>query len=116
MTKRENFEAIKNVLVQYGTQEQVACIEHEIELLNRKSTTPKKPTATQVENENYKTVIINYLTEVDTPKTIKEMQTEVPEVAGLTNQRITHILTALVAKEVIEKEYVKKVPYYSIKK
>ena len=112
MTKREMFAEIRNAVI--DNAEMVAFIDHEIELLNRKSTSPKKPTKTQVENDAFKAVIVDYLTEVDAPKTIKELQTEVAELGGLTNQRITHMLTDLVKGGTLIKEYVKKTPYYSI--
>jgi hypothetical protein len=112
MTKREMFAEIRNAVI--DNAEMVAFIDHEIELLNRKSTSPKKPTKTQVENDAFKAVIVDYLTEVDAPKTIKELQTEVAELNGLTNQRITHMLTDLVKGGTLIKEYVKKTPYYSI--
>jgi hypothetical protein len=47
-------------------------------------------------------------------KTIKELQAEIAELGGLTNQRITHMLTDLVKAGKLTKEYVKKTPYYSI--
>jgi predicted transcriptional regulator len=106
------FAEIRNVVI--DNAEMVAFIDHEIELLNRKSTSPKKPTKTQVENDAFKAVIVDYLTEVDASKTIKELQTEVAELNGLTNQRITHMLTDLVKAGTLTKEYVKKTPYYSI--
>jgi DNA-binding HxlR family transcriptional regulator len=112
MTKREMFAEIRNAVI--DNAEMVAFIDHEIELLNRKSTSPKKPTKTQMENDAFKAVIVDYLTEVDAPKTIKELQTEVAELDGLTNQRITHMLTDLVKAGMLTKEYVKKTPYYSI--
>ena len=112
MTKREMFTEIRNAVI--DNAEMVAFIDHEIELLNRKSASPKKPTKTQVENDAFKAVIVDYLTEVDAPKTIKELQTEVVELNGLTNQRITHMLTDLVKGGTLIKEYVKKTPYYSI--
>lgn len=112
MTKREMFAEIRNAVI--DNAEMVAFIDHEIELLNRKSASPKKPTKTQVENDAFKAVIVDYLTEVDAPKTIKELQTEVTELNGLTNQRITHMLTDLVKGGTLIKEYVKKTPYYSI--
>jgi hypothetical protein len=112
MTKREMFAEIRNAVI--DNAEMVAFIDHEIELLNRKSTSPKKPTKTQVENDAFKTVIVDYLTKVDAPKTIKELQTEIAELDGLTNQRITHMLTDLVKGGTLTKEYVKKTPYYSI--
>ena len=112
MTKKEMFAEIRNIVA--DNEEMVAFIDHEIELLERKSNSPKKPTKTQIENDGFKTEIVAYLTEVDTPKTIKELQAEIPSISGLTNQRITHMLTDLVKAETLTKEYVKKTPYYSV--
>lgn len=112
MTKREMFTEIRNIVA--DNEEMVAFIDHEIELLERKSNSPKKPTKTQIENDGFKAEIVAYLTEVDAPKTIKELQAEIPSISGLTNQRITHMLTDLVKAETLTKEYVKKTPYYSI--
>lgn len=112
MTKREMFAEIRNAVI--DNAEMVAFIDHEIELLNRKSTSPKKPTKTQMENDAFKVVIVDHLADVDAPKTIKELQAEVAELNGLTNQRITHMLTDLVKAGKLTKEYVKKTPYYSI--
>ena len=112
MTKKEMFTEIRNIVA--DNEEMVAFIDHEIELLERKSNFPKKPTKTQVENDGFKVEIVAYLTEVDTPKTIKELQAEIPSISGLTNQRITHMLTDLVKAETLTKEYVKKTPYYSV--
>jgi len=112
MTKREMFTAIRAIVA--DNAEMVAFIDHEIELLDKKKTSAKKPTKTQIENEGFKADIIAYLTEADSPKTIKELQAEVDSLVGLTNQRITHLLTDLVKSETVTKEYVKKVPYFSI--
>lgn len=112
MTKREMFTEIRNIVA--DNEEMVAFIDHEIELLERKSNSTKKPTKTQVENDGFKAEIVAYLTEVDTPKTIKELQTKIPSISGLTNQRITHMLTDLVKAGTLTKEYVKKTPYYSV--
>lgn len=112
MTKREMFVEIRNLVA--DNEEMVAFIDHEIELLNRKANSSKKPTKTQVENEAFKADIVAYLTAENSPKNIKELQAGVASIAELTNQRITHMLTALVKAEVLHKEYVKKVPYYSV--
>lgn len=112
MTKKEMFAEIRNIVA--NNEEMVAFIDHEIELLERKSNSPKKPTKTQIENDGFKAEIVAYLTEVDTPKTIKELQVEIPSIGDLTNQRITHMLTDLVKAETLTKEYVKKTPYYSV--
>ena len=82
--------------------------------LAKRNSGERKPTKTQVENDAYKATIVEYLTTVDAPKTIKEMQAEIADIAELTNQRITHMLTDLVKAGTLAKEYVKKTPYYSI--
>jgi len=112
MTKKEMFAEIRKAVI--SNEEMVAFIDHEIELLNRKSNSPKKPTKTQMENDAYKATIVEYLTMADAPKSIKEMQAEITDFATLTNQRITHLLTDLVNAKTITKEYVKKTPYYFI--
>ena len=112
MTKREMFTAIRAIVV--DNAEMVAFIDHELELLNRKSSTPKKPTKVQLENNAFKAEIIAYLTEVDAPKSISELQEEITSLAGLTNQRISHMLTDLVKEGKLAKAYVKKTPYFSI--
>lgn len=113
MTKKEMFNEIRAIVA--DNEEMVAFIDHEIELLNRKANSSRKPTKVQLENEGFKGDIIAYLTAVDAPKNIKELQAEIPSIAGLTNQRIARLLTDLVKGEVLNKEYVKKVPYYCIK-
>lgn len=112
MTKREMYNAIRNAVI--DNAEMVAFIDHEIDLLNRKSTSTKKPTKTQLENDGFKAEIIAHLTEVDAPKSIKELQAEMASLAGLTNQRITHLLTDLVKAEKLTKVYIKTTPYYSV--
>lgn len=112
MTKREMYNEILTVVA--DNTEMVEFINHEIELLNRKSSAVRKPTKNQLENENFKADIVDYLKDADAPKTIKELQTAIPSLANLTNQRITHLLTDLVKAETLTKNYVKKTPYYSI--
>lgn len=90
-------------------------LNHEIELLDRKAATPRKPTANQIENQTFAATIVEYLMANPEPATIKDLQTNVEALAPLSNQRMSHILTDLVKSETIVKEYVKKTPYFSIK-
>ena len=112
MTKREMYAELRNLVA--DNEEMVAFIDREIDLLVRKSNAPKKPTKIQLENDAFKADIVAYLTAVDTPKNIKEMQTELTSIAGLSNQRVTHMLTDLVKANVLHKDYVKKTPYFSV--
>lgn len=117
MTKKEMFAMAINVIAETNAPEKdalIAGLEHEIELLNKKSSSVRKPTKTQIENEGFKAEIMAYLAEADMPKAIKELQSEIPSLAELTNQRITHLLTDLVKGGSVAKEYVKKTPYFAI--
>ncbi len=89
-------------------------LEHEIELLQRKASTPRKPTKTQLENEGLKNAVYDYLDNEDAPRTIKDIMTDVEAVSGLSNQRVTHLLTALRNEGKVKRTVVKKVPYYEI--
>ncbi len=116
MTKREMFNAILSVEAVAANEEMVNFINHEIELLDKKKASSKKPTKTQLENEGFKAEIVAFLTETDGMRNIKEIQAEIdnPKIAAMSNQRITHLLTALRKEEKVIREYIKKVPYFSI--
>ncbi len=112
MTKREYFVELKNLVADHA--DLVEFIDKELALLDKRASRPRKATATQVENEACKAEIVAYLTAVDTAKSIKELQAEVNCLAGMTCQRVTHMLTALVKDGVLVKNYVKKTPFYSV--
>lgn len=113
MTKREMFTAMLAIPAIADNAEMTEFINHEIELLVKKSSAERKPTKVQLENETFKTAILNYLTGVGTAKCIKELQAEISEISELSNQRVTHLMTALVNSGKVIKEYVKKTPFYS---
>ena len=112
MTKKEMFAEIRTLVA--DNEEMVAFLNHEIELLENRSKAPRKPSKTQVENDGYKAEIVAYLATADAPKSIKELQSEIPSIAELTNQRVAHMLTDLVKGGVLAKDYVKKTPFYSV--
>lgn len=119
MTKIELFKkAITLVNTSNGNlaeiNEVVEGLNHEIELLQRKASTPRKPTKTQLENEGFKTAIISYLTEEGEPRTVKSIMETIEELGVLSNQRVTHLLTALRNEGKVKRTVVKKTPYYEI--
>ena len=121
MTKREMFTAVIEILKAADNGEEcvvnpelIPGLQHEIELLDNRKDTPRKPTKVQVENETFKAAIVEYLTAADAPKTIKEIQAAVPELSELSNQKMTHLLTPLVNEGVLTKTYEKKTPFYCI--
>lgn len=111
-TKREMFMAIKDKVL--DNAEMVEFLDHQIELLDRKATSPRKPSKVQVENEGFKVAILDGLADADKPVTIKELMGAVPAIAGLSNQRVTHMLTALRAEGKVKRTYLKRVAYFEL--
>ncbi len=92
ITKREMFAQIREVVA--DNADMVAFIDHEIELLSKKSGS-KKPTATQIANEGLKATILTVL-EGSEGMTASEVLASSDEFAGLSNQKITALLRQLV--------------------
>lgn len=113
MTKREMFTAMLAIPAIADNAEMTEFINHEIELLVKKASKERKATKTQIENEAFKAAILNYLRKVEVGRCIKDLQAEVPEISELSNQRVTHLMTALVNSGKVTKEYVKKTPFYT---
>lgn len=109
MTKKEMFAAIKTVLTD---AEQIAFIDHEIELLSRKRTTGNSKAKAETEARAER--VYNALAKMDEPVTISEFLklTDDEEVAGYTNQRISALFRKLGDKVV--KEMKGKKAYFSV--
>lgn len=112
-TKREMFNEILTVVA--DNEEMADFIKHEIELLDNRKSSPKKPTQNQIENEKLKEAVLATLTELDKPVCIKDLCEACPSLKGLSNQKVTRaILTPLVNEEKITRTLIKKVPYFCI--
>lgn len=109
MTKVEMFNAIKTVVA--DNEEFVAFIDHEIELLNKKSTN-KKPSKTQVENEEYKAEILATLTSDGV--TVTELQSKSEILGSLSNQRVSALLRQMIEANLVVKVVDKKKSYFSL--
>ena len=111
VTKRMRFEQIKSLVG--DNEELVAFIDHEIELLDKKNSRTGKPTKTQVENEAIKNTIFNTLQIAGKPMTVTQLlATE--ELNGLSNQKVSALLTQLRDVNKVVRTVEKKVAYYSI--
>lgn len=111
VTKRMRFEQIKSLVS--DNEELVAFIDHEIELLDKKNSRSGKPTKTQVENETIKNTIFNTLQIAGKPMTVTQLlATE--ELNGLSNQKVSALLTQLRDINKVVRTVEKKVAYYSI--
>ena len=100
--------AIKALSENESMNEVVEKLEKMLETTKKKSTT-RKQTAAQKENEDLKKAIVSYLDITGKRMTVSEMMKEIPELADLSNQRVTSLVTALYSKDhpenrVIERE------------
>ena len=92
ITKREMFESLK---AKYPfTKDEVAFIDHELELLAKKNSAEKKPTATQVANKAIAEAIVKGM-EPNRYYTITELIKVIPACADLTNQKVSAIVRGM---------------------
>lgn len=111
MTKREMFEQIK---ANYQlTAAEVEFIDHELELLAKKNSAEKKPTAVQVANEGIKEAIVNGM-EQGKKYTVTDLMKSIPECAELSNQRVSALVRQLVTDGVVERTEEKRKAYFSL--
>ena len=112
VTKRERYAELLALNEVKGNPELVAFIEHEIELLNKKASGEKKPSAVQVANEGIKEVIYNILVENGNAMTITEIQKADEELAEMSNQRISALVRQLKEEGKVERFEEKRKAYF----
>lgn len=110
-TKKQMFESLKQM--PGLSAEQVAFIDHEIELLTKKNSGEKKPTATQVANEALKVAIAEGM-EANRLYTVTEVIKEVPACAGLNNQKVSPLMNQMVEAGVLTKTAEKRRSYFKL--
>lgn len=117
MTKKETINLLIDVL--QGNQEVedmqifIDYLVNERNLLEKKSS-KSSPSKTQIENEKIKEVIVEVLTESDTPLSITEIQKANEELSTLSNQKISSLLTQLKVENIIIRTEVKGKVYFGI--
>ena len=95
ITKRDRFNALLSIPAVQADPDMVAFIEHELELLAKKNSTDKKPTAQQVANDGIKQAILDGM-EMGRLYTITELQKNIPACADLSNQRVSALVRQMV--------------------
>jgi hypothetical protein len=114
ITKRESFTEIKGILEELGKERLVKVMEHELELLAKKNSAEKKPTAVQIANEGVKSVILETLEKNGKMMTISEMQKVNEELGGLSNQRVSALIRQLIADGKVERIEDKRKAYFKL--
>ena len=109
-TQKDFYNEIIEVLNEVGRDDLVEFCNDRIDKLSRKSSS-KKPTKTQVENENIKDIILEVLAEI-APATATMIATD-PRV-GVSNQKVTALLTQLIKDDKVVKTIEKGKSYFSV--
>ena len=78
----------------------------------KKNSAERKPTATQTENVGFKTAILNGM-ESGKAYTIGDLMKAIPEIADLTNQRVSAIVRQLKDDGLVIREEVKRKAYFT---
>lgn len=109
MTKRDYYNAI---LSKYPlTVDEQKFINHELELLEKKNSSDKKPTAVQTANMALQTAILDHM-EKDKGYTISTLIKTVPECAELSNQKVSALVRLMVDDGKVEKRVEKRVSLF----
>jgi hypothetical protein len=117
MTKKEMFAVIAetiNAVEVENKAEMLNFIDHEIELLEKKSSKSGQ-TKTQKENELLKAELLTALGEMDKPVTISEFCERTSHPVGkLSNQKLSALLNQMVKAETVVKTVEKKKSYFAV--
>ena len=109
ITKREKFEMLMTIAEVKENPILSEFIERELELLSKKNSAEKKPTAQQEENEAIKETILENLT---SRMTISEMQKSIPDLAEYSNQKISALMRQLILEGLVKKVEDKRKSYF----
>ena len=109
-TKREFFGEIREIVKE--NTELVEFIDHELELLDKK--TSAKSTKVNTEQEELKGKIVNALNKIGRSVTISELQKENAEMAEYSNQKLSAMLKKLVDNKQVTKMIDKKKSYFMV--
>jgi hypothetical protein len=111
LTKAQKFGMLKAIPAVAENSVLVEFIDHELELLAKKNSSEKKPTANQVVNEGIKSAILNGM-ESGKLYTITDLIKSIPECADLTNQRVSAIVRQLKDEGSVERIEEKRKAYF----
>jgi hypothetical protein len=108
MTKRDYF----NRILSYAHEEDKEFLLHELDLLARKNSGERKPTATQEANEVIKVAIVEGLG--GNTWTIGEICKNVPACTDLTSQKVSALVRQLVLEGTVVRTEEKRKAYFSV--
>ena len=111
LTKAQKFAMLKEIPAVKENATLVEFIDHELELLAKKNSADKKPTAQQTANDGIKAEILEGMAEGKL-YTITDLIKEIPACADLTNQRVSALVRQLMANGSVERVEEKRKAYF----
>ena len=113
MTKKDYFNSLLKIEAVKSNPAYVEFINHEIELLEKKNSGEKKPTAQQVANDSIRKEILDNMVE-GKQYTITDIIKEIPACADLTNQRVSALMRQLKDDHLVVRIEDKRKAYFSL--
>ena len=114
LTKAQKFTMLKEIPAVQENPTLMEFIDHELELLAKKNSGDKKPTAAQIANDGIKMTILAVLEASGKPMTITDLQKSNAELGDLSNQRVTSLVSQLVKSEQVLRVVEKGKAYFAI--
>ena len=115
LTKREKFAMVREILEQADRTDLVEFVDHEVELLNRKTTSSGKLTPKQEENEKIKNVIVEVLAQNGDGMTVTQLM-KTNELCEFSMNKLTALVTQLKNENRVERYVEKRVTYFRVPK
>lgn len=113
MTKRDHYNVLLTLAEVKADPTLVEFINHELELLDKKNASDKKPTAQQTANDAIKVAILDNMIS-GKMYTITDIIKSVPECADLTNQRVSALVRQLKDEGKVVRTEDKRKAYFSL--
>jgi hypothetical protein len=111
LTKAEKYAMLKAIPSVAENSVLVEFIDHELELLAKKNSSEKKPTAQQIANDLIKSAILERMVSGKL-YTITDLIKEIPECADLTNQRVSAVVRQMIDSNLVERIEDKRKAYF----
>lgn len=112
MTKKDYFNKLLAITDVKTSDELTAFIKHELELLDRKNSKDRKPTANQIANEGLKQEVLQALVTNGGLMTVTEIIKNNDNLGEYSNQRISALLRQLIESGKVEKIVEKRKSYF----
>ena len=116
LTKKEMFAMVREIVMtsdSANAEMLIGFIDHEVELLTKKNTGEKKPTAKQIANSAVQSEILDTM-EVGKLYTVGELMKIVPALDGVSNQYATSQVRALVNAGLLTRTEEKRKAYFAL--